>query len=289
MEQLMNNNNNEYSILLVDQDEAFATMLRESLEQNNEYRATVTTSGDEALQALTTTQFDLAIVDLGLAHPDGAAVARMLQQRQASLRLMLIPLVGDELPSELADLDVHGVLPKPFFLPELPNRITDAMARHADGGPGTAGTPSVAATVKPDMASDQSPVLHQRIPKARIPRIIQVMTTLAQEVNAEAVILSCKDGLIAHTGRLSDEEADGLARAVCESWQTSARVAQILGRKQLGFEQSVEGGEHMFYSLGIAEDIILSAALRVSVRLGIIRHRTKATAERLRALVSTTP
>jgi len=276
----------EYSILLVDSDEAFATMLRESLEQSGGYRTTVATSGGRALRTLTATRFDLAIVDLGLTDPDGAAVARALRQQQVDLRLMLIPLVGEKVPSELSDLDIQGVLPKPFFLPELPGRIADALARPLGGGPGTAETSSVAEAVEPGTVSDQMAVVRERIPEERIPKIIQVMAALAQEVNAEAVILTCRGGLIARAGRLSAEEAEGLAQAIGEGWQTSARVAQILGQEQLRFEQSVEGGEHMLYSLAIAEDIILSTALRANVPLGMIRHRTKTTAGALRALVS---
>ena len=74
-------------ILIVDSNEAFATILQESLEQDGEYRATVTTGENEALQALATAEFDLAIVDMGLADPDGAMVARTLRQQQAGLRL----------------------------------------------------------------------------------------------------------------------------------------------------------------------------------------------------------
>ncbi|RLC63643.1 MAG: hypothetical protein DRI80_03435 [Chloroflexota bacterium] len=123
-----------HQILIVDSNTAFATMLQESLEQGGEYRATMATSGDEALQALTAADFDLAIVDLGLSDPDGATLARALRQQRPDLRLMLIPLVGEEPPPELADLDVQGTLPKPFFLPELPGRIADALARPVGGG-----------------------------------------------------------------------------------------------------------------------------------------------------------
>lgn len=275
--------NNGCSILLVDSNEPFATMLQESLEHGGEYRATVTTSGDEALEALAAAKFDLAIVDLGLTEPDGAAVVRMLRQRQADLRLMLIPLVGEELPSELAGLDVQGVLPKPFFLPELPGRIADALARPTGRGP------DIAETVGPGTVSARPATVRERIPKhvskEHVPRIVQAMDALAQEISAEAVILTHRGELIAHTGRLSAEEADGLAQTVGESWQTSARVAQILGREQLRFEQSVEGGEHMFYSLAVTQDIILSAALGTRVPLGIIRHQAKATADALRVLI----
>ncbi|MCK4472240.1 MAG: response regulator, partial [Anaerolineae bacterium] len=88
-----------YQILIVDSNKAFATMLQESLEQGSDCRATVATGGDEALQALTAAEFDLAIVDLGLTDQDGATLARALRQQRADLRLMLIPLMGEELPS----------------------------------------------------------------------------------------------------------------------------------------------------------------------------------------------
>jgi len=268
---------NDHTILIVDSNEAFSTMLRESLEQSGEYHAAVATSGDETLRALATARFDLAIVDLGLADPDGATLARMLRRQYPNLRLMLIPLIGEEMPPALADLDVQGVLSKPFFLPELPGRIADALARPMAPPP---------AVTEPVPAEPEAAAVRLAGLRERIPELVPSMTRLAQEINAEAVILTCGGDLIAHTGRLSAAEADGLAQVVGESWRTSVRVAKILGREQLRFEQSVEGGEHMFYSLAIAKDIILSAALSAGVPLGMIRHRAKTTAEALRALLS---
>jgi len=277
---------NVYSILMVDSNAAFATMFKEGLERGGEYRVTVTASEDEAWQALGATAFDLVVVDLGLPDSDGAAFARALREQHPDLRLVLIPLTGDELAPELADLDVQGVLPKPFFLPELPARIADALGRtdvaEAEGAPG-------AETAKPEVApappvvsgEDRLAVLRERFDE-----VIQKMIRLTQEVSAEAVILTCGGKLLAHTGRLAAEEADRLAQVADESWRTSARVAKILGREQLRFEQSVEGGEHLFYSLAVADDIILSVALRADVPLGMIRHRAKETAEVLRTMTS---
>ncbi|RLC63044.1 MAG: hypothetical protein DRI48_08875, partial [Chloroflexi bacterium] len=122
--------NERPSILIVDSNAAFAAILQEGLEQNGEYHTTVAASGDEALEALATDEFDLAIVDLGLTDPDGITLAHALRERQADLRLMLIPLMGEQIPSELSDLNVQGILPKPFFFPELPGRIADALAQN---------------------------------------------------------------------------------------------------------------------------------------------------------------
>ncbi len=299
------------SILIVDSNEAFATILKEGLEQGGEYRGTVAHSGDEALQALSAAEFTLVIVDLGLTDPDGATFARTLKQQQPDLQLMLIPLMGEDLPSELGDLEIQGVLSKPFFFPELPGIVGRALGRDSVPVPDIAPAIAPAPTIDPVPDIVEAPAIAEapaappaptpveaaesttdraeriatvrgRISERHMKRIIQAMTRLAEDISAEAVILSCEGGLIAQAGRLSDEETEGLAQVVGENWRTSARVARILGQEQLRFEQSIEGGEHMFYSLAVAEDIILSAALSTHAPLGMIRHSAKTTADKLR-------
>ncbi len=299
------------TVLILDSNEAFATILKEGLEQGGEYQATITSSGDQALQSLSAAPFDLVIVDLGLEDPDGAAFARALREQYPDQRMMLIPLMGEDLPSALADLEIQGVLPKPFFFPELPGIVGSALGREIDTAPSAVDTPPVVAeepavaeapaVVQPPAVAAPPPVVEtvepstsiteriaevkSRISEKRMQRIIQAMNNLAQDISAASVILSCEGGLIAHAGRLSAQEATGLAQVVGENWRTSARVARILGQEQLRFEQSVEGGEHMFYSLAVVEDIILSAAVSTSTPLGMIRHSTKSTADALQRLV----
>jgi len=274
--------NNKHSILIVDSDVAFATILKESLEQDGGYRTTMAASADEALQAMAAAEFDLVVLDLGLPARGGGAFARDLRKQKPDLRLMLIPIEGDELPLDLADLDVQGVLPKPFFFPELPGRVAAALGSAGGKAP-------VTADVAPEPTPAPQTVLSSEerlaLLRERIEKVIQEMNGLTQEINAEAVILTCGGKLLAHAGRLPAEEADRLAQVADESWRTSARVAQILGREQLRFEQSVEGGEHLFYSLAVAENIILSVALRANVTLGMVRHRAKATADKLRTMI----
>lgn len=292
---------NENSILVVDSNEGFATLLKESLEHDGRYRVALTTNGDDALRTLSSFPFDLAIVDLGLEDPDGVTLAQEMRQQQADLRLMLIPIQGEELPAEAANLDIQGILPKPFFLPELPGRIADALAQSVKvpvvKAPETKAAPAeVASSQEPEQAKPEKPppppsrpaASSQALSSARehTPEMVNRMNVLAQEINADAVLLTSKGRVISHTGRISAEGAVGLAQAVAESWRTSARVAQILGQELTHFEQSTEGGEHMFYSLAVAEDIILSVALRASVPLGMIRHRTKEAADALRTLLT---
>lgn len=293
----------ENSILVVDSNEGFATLLKESLEQDGGYRVALTTNGNDALRTLSSFPFDLAIVDLGLENPDGVALAQEMRQQQADLRLMLIPIQGEELPAEAANLDIQGILPKPFFLPELPGRIADALAKSvkvpvAKAAETEAVPVEVASSQEPERAKPEEPpppplpsrpaASSPALSSARehTPEMVNKMNALAQEINADAVLLTSKGRVISHTGRISAEGAVGLAQAVAESWRTSARVAQILGQELTHFEQSTEGGEHMFYSLAVAEDIVLSVALRANVPLGMIRHRTKEAADALRTLLT---
>ncbi|MCJ7736829.1 MAG: hypothetical protein MUQ10_05870, partial [Anaerolineae bacterium] len=116
--------------------------------------------------------------------------------------------------------------------------------------------------------------------------IDQFLRNLANELNAEAVILSLQERVIAQISRLSTDEVTRLARVVVDSYHTSTRVAEILGKEQLRFEQSIEGGEYVFYSLAVSEDLILSVAVQHGVPLGMIRHRAKETADAIRTVFS---
>jgi CheY-like chemotaxis protein len=298
------------SVLIVDSNEAFATILKEGLEQSNEYTTTVTGNGAEARRALQGGDFALVIIDLGLEDPDGIALARAVREERPEQPLMLIPLMGEELPPEATDLDIQGVLSKPFFFPELPGIVGSALGRGspdpmppvplapaiieeavpAPQAPAAVAPPPPSPAVPVQREPDQAAVerlaeVRGRISEKRMQRIVQAMNGLAQDLSADVVLLSCIGGLIAHAGRLEAEGADELAQVVSENWRTSARVAQVLGREQIHFEQSVEGGQHMLYSIAIADDIILSAAMSTSSPLGMVRHSAKATAATLQRLI----
>ncbi len=116
-------------------------------------------------------------------------------------------------------------------------------------------------------------------------RIVREMSRLAQEVGADAILLTEEENLIAHAGRLEKKEVSDLAAVVCESWCTAARVAKILNKEQLRFEQSIEGSEYLLYSLALGENLVLSLIIAGRVPLGMIRHRAKEATETVRDLM----
>jgi DNA-binding response OmpR family regulator len=289
------------AILIVDSNEGFAAMLQQSLEQDGGYNATVAHDGKQALQAASDRAFAMAIVDLGVDvvdDLDGAALARSLRERQGDLRLMLIPLSGDALPEDLGDLDVQGTLPKPFFLPELPHRVEAAMTRPMGEGPAPfepaepqppAELQLPAAIAEPLDAPRQPPIsvgpppLFSECP----PPVMQEMENLARETNAAAVFLTRGEHVLGSAGRLHPDDVTVLARIVDRSWIFSCQVAEILRREQRDqYEQSLEGDQHMLYSLIVVEDVMLSAALGSDAALGILRHRVRSAARRIRDLMT---
>ncbi|MGC8945001.1 MAG: response regulator [Anaerolineae bacterium] len=252
-------------VLVVDANEAFATLLQQELE-GIEMRADVVASGHEALQATAAADYAMAIVDMSLPDLPAAQLVRALRQEHPNLRLMVIPLEGEEIPEELADVPIQGTLPKPFFLPELPERIRQALSR------------PLAAQAQAEEAPARAPV------GEALSGVLPLMSRLAQEVGAEAVLLIRGGELIAHTGRLSENGVSALTSLVADAWRASTRVAQILGKEQLRFEQSIEGAEYLLYSMAVTEDLILSVVVAGKVPLGMIRHRAKETAEEIRRI-----
>ena len=126
------------NILVIDSNIAFSTLLTEELDRQN-YDVEAAFDFDEALAFARAQSFELALVDMGVNEPGGLELAQRLREEQPELRLMLIPLLGEELPDEVRQaLPIQGVLPKPFFLPELPERIEKALQASLDAEPGVA-------------------------------------------------------------------------------------------------------------------------------------------------------
>jgi len=127
----------------------------------------------------------------------------------------------------------------------------------------------------------------------RVVRILEAATeSMARrgrvvELNAETVMLTCGDDLVAHAGRLAREEAEQLGRVIVASWRASAQVAKLLGREKVRFEQSMhEGGDYVLYSLSVAGEMVLSVVLNSHTPLGIVRYHTKHTAETIAKLTT---
>jgi CheY-like chemotaxis protein/predicted regulator of Ras-like GTPase activity (Roadblock/LC7/MglB family) len=299
-------------ILVVDPNEAFATLLSEELSRQG-YDTTQCADGAAALAAAQDRPVDLALLDMALEDPGALELADELREIQAEMRLMLIPLMGEDLSPEAASVSVQGVLPKPFFLPELPERIEAALEAPLEPPTPTEDeeeaegeeAPSEAAEAPEAAPPEPAPVEEEVLPPtaaevamaegeeegisyqaftANRLEVEGLMNDLAQETGADAVLLTYGGGLLTWVGGLGQDEAESISRAVIHGWRTSAEVARILGREQVRFEQSIAGGDYMLYALSVEVNAIMAVAVRGSAPLGLLRHRARGTAQRIARL-----
>ncbi len=110
-------------ILIIDSDKGFSTILSEALNNHPAFQAVATSSSAQAIQYAVENTVDLAIIDLGLSDMPPLKLAHALREAKEDLALMVIPLMGQDVPSEVTDLGIQGILPKPFFVGDLPKLV----------------------------------------------------------------------------------------------------------------------------------------------------------------------
>ena len=103
------------NILVIDSDEGFGNMLKEGLMSSGQYRAKCVHTGSNALEAVVEEPFDLVIIDMGLSDMSPLTLVQAIREAKGSMRIMLIPLMGQELPDQVRALKINGILTKPFL------------------------------------------------------------------------------------------------------------------------------------------------------------------------------
>jgi two-component system OmpR family response regulator len=122
-------------ILLAEDDSVLADGLTRSLRQSG-YAIDCVKTGVEADSALSTQDFDLLILDLGLPKMAGLEVLRRLRARNSRLPVLILT-ASDSIEQRVKGLDLGAddYMPKPFALSELEARVRALTRRGAGGGP----------------------------------------------------------------------------------------------------------------------------------------------------------
>ncbi len=275
-------------VLIVDPNEAFATLLGEELQRQG-YEVVQAEDEEAARAAARRQEFDLAIIDMGLESP--LPLARDLRRAQPNLRLMLIPLMGQDLDEEVEErIAIQGVLPKPFFLPDLPQMIEAALqAPLAPEPPAPVEEPveEIAPQPAPSAAPQGESLPDRTALNANRAAIRELLDDLAREVSANAVLLTYGEEIALWVGTLPAATVQAVADAALQGWRTSAEVARALGREQGRFEQSISGGDYMLYAVSVAPHALLAIAIQGTTSLGLLRLNARGTAREIAALCCT--
>lgn len=319
-------------ILVVDPNETLGMLLLEELKRMG-HTGVQCAAGEAALQAARQQAPEIVFLDMALQAPDTAALAKELRTINPQARLVLMPFMGEQ-PVMDTEVPIQGVLPKPFFPPELPACIESVLQASAEGLQLAAvGSTEVASTsefelvfeptvefepveepkpvaaptpAQPPAPTSPAPSRPEPVTPVQSPelkgaptvagaeggfsyevfaqsraRVERLMNGLAQELAADAVLLTYGGGLLTWVGVLGQAEAESISRAVVHGWRTSAEVARILGREQVRFEQSIAGDDYMLYALSVDVNAIMAVAIRGSAPLGLLRHRARTIAEQI--------
>lgn len=271
------------TIMVVDPNEGFAMLLVDELQRQG-YQVRSCADGTEALAVLQSEAPDLALLDMGLEEPDALTLAGQLHTAAPALRLVLMPMIGETVPTETLGFPIQGLLPKPFFLPDLPGQITAAFKAPLAGmEPPAPAVPQVAPPTPPAPVKEQPPA------SARPPvsfakhrtEIRSLMNVLAREVTADAVLLTAGDQLELWVGRLEESQVQVLARAVLQGQSICAEIAQALGREPECLEHNIAGKDYGLYALSLGENAMLAIVIRGASALGLLRHRARIAVEEI--------
>ena len=287
--------------LVVDSDAGFSEVLREALQALG-HEVAVCADGTSALRAAASTSPDLVLLDEALDNPDAVSLVRELRLLRPSLRLLLISSAGEgitwgeDLPSPQA------TLPKPFYVPELSERLAAAMADSPDEV--TAAGAGALRSLPEDMEGEEVSLSDEALPyplgpegaaapevaglsrrqfRIHQPEVAALMRELAVEVGAESVLLARGREVLMAIGGVDVAEVGSIADAAFSGWQASTDVSRVLGVEQVRFEQSTTGGSTMLYALGLL-DALLVVIVSGTIRLGLLRHRTRSTAREIAVL-----
>ena len=124
-------------ILIVEDEQDVAGLMKHAVERSGEAHAEVVTRGDRALQMVLEDRPDLIILDLNLPEVDGMQVCRLLRARAETrgVPIMMVTARASE-TDRVAGLDVGAddYMTKPFSLRELAARVRALLRRTANDG-----------------------------------------------------------------------------------------------------------------------------------------------------------
>jgi len=117
-------------ILLVDDDYALQQQVKRLLE-NQRYVVVTANDGDEALERMSETGFDVVILDIMMPKIDGLTALKQLRKAKIDTRVLLLTARGDVADKVNGlDLGADDYLVKPFSSDELLARMRALLRRY---------------------------------------------------------------------------------------------------------------------------------------------------------------
>lgn len=118
-------------ILVIDDEEDIRGLIQTCLELTGGWQVLAAFSGTEGLTKAEVEQPDAILLDMMMPEMDGLATLQKLRSNPLTKHIAIILLTAKGRtiePSQLAQLDVRGIISKPFKPLELANQIKTLLA-----------------------------------------------------------------------------------------------------------------------------------------------------------------
>ena len=121
------------SILIIDDEEDVKEIAQLGLEMTDDWIVLTASSGKEGLIVAETNQPDVILLDLMMPDWDGKETLKQLKANQNTANIPVILMTAKTqlaIALELRELDLVGVITKPFRPLQLPEQISQILAQN---------------------------------------------------------------------------------------------------------------------------------------------------------------
>ena len=118
------------TILIIDDEEDVKDIAQMGLEMAADWNVITASSGKEGLTLAASTQPEVILLDLMMPEWDGKETLQHLKANQSTSSIPVILMTAktqSAIATELSELDLAGVITKPFRPLELPEQITNIL------------------------------------------------------------------------------------------------------------------------------------------------------------------
>ncbi|MDI6766279.1 MAG: sigma-54 dependent transcriptional regulator [Bacteroidota bacterium] len=119
-----------YKILIVDDEAALTTLLREELQEAGGYKVDLAFDGAEAINLVQKALYDVVLLDMVMPHVDGREVLKFIQENSPSSQVIILSQYADiKMAVETTKLGAYEVLGKPYDIDQIEQTIHRAIER----------------------------------------------------------------------------------------------------------------------------------------------------------------
>ncbi len=119
-------------ILIVEDEELICWSLKHSFERDGEYYVRCSHTGDDAMQKLTSEEYDVVITDLKLPDVDGFGIVRKIKELAKGAPVIVISAhLSDPVIDDVKKQGAFSMINKPFEIVDVIGDVRKAMKNRA--------------------------------------------------------------------------------------------------------------------------------------------------------------